>query len=118
MSVRMNPGAIALQVTFRPASSRATDFVNPISPAFDAAWLEALAVNSSYIQDDWVRWGNANQVRATNLRGHELRAVYTFRPGMNLFARLFFVDAINLLQPGDTALEDGKRFRVEYNISF
>ena len=37
---------------------------------------------------------------------------------LDLFARLFFVDAIDLLQPGDTFLEDGKRFRIEYNIAF
>jgi hypothetical protein len=79
---------------------------------------EALAVNSSYTQDDWVRWGNANQVRATNLKGIELRAVYTIRPNMNIFARVFFVDAIDLLEPGDTTRETGNRFRIDYNISF
>ena len=36
MSVWMKPGATALQVTLREASSRATDFVRPIRPAFDA----------------------------------------------------------------------------------
>ena len=82
------------------------------------AHLEALTVHSSYIQDDWVRWGNANQVRATNLDGDELRVVYTIRPNMNIFARLFFVDAIDLLQPGDTTRETGNRLRVDYNLSF
>ncbi len=33
MSVSMNPGATALQVTPREASSRAVDMVNPIRPA-------------------------------------------------------------------------------------
>jgi len=79
---------------------------------------EALAANSSYIQDDWVRWGNANQVRATNLKGSEIRAMYTIRPHMNIFARMFFVHAITLLEPGDTTRETGNRFRIEYNISF
>ena len=37
--------------------------------------------------------------------------------GAQLPAR-FALDAIDLLQPGDTALEDGRRFRVEYNLSF
>lgn len=82
------------------------------------AHLEALAANSSYIQDDWVRWGNANQVRATNLKGSELRVIYTIRPKMNLFARLFFVDAIDLLEPGDTTRETGNRLRVDWNVSF
>jgi hypothetical protein len=82
------------------------------------AYLEALTVHSSYIQDDWVRWGNANQVRATNLKGSEFRVIYTIRPGMNIFARLFFVDAIDLLEPGDTAKETGNRFRVDWNVAF
>ncbi len=82
------------------------------------AYQEALTAHSSYIQDDWVRWGNANQVRATNLKGSEFRVIYTIRPDMNIFARLFFVDAIALLQPGDTTKETGNRFRVDYNISF
>ena len=80
--------------------------------------IEALAANSSYVQDDWVRWGNANQVRATNLRGSELRVLYTARQNLNVFARLFFVDAIDLLQPGDVGLETGNRFRIEINWSF
>jgi len=37
MSVVMNPGATALQVTARPASSRATDLVKPTRPALLAA---------------------------------------------------------------------------------
>ena len=82
------------------------------------AYQEALTAHSSYIQDDWVRWGNANQVRATNLKGSEFRAIYTIRPDMNIFARLFFVDAVALLQPGDTTKETGNRFRIDYNISF
>jgi hypothetical protein len=82
------------------------------------AFQEALTTNSSYVQDDWVRWGNSNQVRATNLKGSEFRFIYTIRPKMNIFGRLFFVDAIDLLQPGDTARETGNRFRVDYNLSF
>jgi hypothetical protein len=79
---------------------------------------EALAVHSSYVQDDWVRWGNANQVRATNLKGSEIRVVYTIRPNMNIFARAFLVHAIDLLEPGDTTKETGSRFRIDYNVSF
>jgi hypothetical protein len=82
------------------------------------SYIEALAVNSSYISDDWVRWGNANQVRGTNLKGSEFRARYTIRPNQNVFARLFFVDAIDLLEPGDTTKETGNRLRIEYNVAF
>jgi hypothetical protein len=79
---------------------------------------EALTAHSSYIQDDWVRWGNANQVRATNLKGSEFRVIYTIRSNMNIFARLFLVDAIDLLEAGDTTKETGNRVRVDYNVSF
>lgn len=82
------------------------------------AYVKALATHSSYIQDDWLRWGDANQVRATNMTGSELRALYTIRSNMNLFARLFFVNAIDLLEPGDTTKETANRFRLDWNISF
>ena len=80
--------------------------------------VEALAANSSYIEDDWARWGTATQSRLTNMKGSEFRVLYTIGPRQNIFARLFFVDAVDLLQPGDIAREDGKRFRIEYNIAF
>jgi hypothetical protein len=82
------------------------------------SYIEALASNSSYVQDDWVRWGNANQVRATNLRGSEFRVLYTLREDFSVFARLFLVDAVDLLEPGDTTKETGNRFRIEANWSF
>jgi len=82
------------------------------------SYLEALTAHSSYIADDWVRWGNANQVRATNLRGSEIRVQYTFLPKMNIIARLFFVDAIDFLEPGDTTKETGNRLRIDFNLSF
>ena len=82
------------------------------------AHIDALALHSSYTQDDWVRWGNAVQARATNLKGSEFRARYTIRPGMNLIARLFFVDAVDLLRPGDIAKETGNRLRIDWNVSF
>ncbi len=80
--------------------------------------MEALAANSSYIQDDWARWGTSTQARLTNMKGSEFRVLFTISPNQNIFARLFIVDAIDLLQPGDVALEDGKRVRIEYNVSF
>lgn len=82
------------------------------------AHQEALTTHSSYVQDDWVRWGNATQARATNMKGSEFRVRYTIRPNFNIFARLFIVDAIDLLTVTDTTLETGNRFRIEANISF
>lgn len=86
--------------------------------AYYYAYIEALAANSSYISDDWVRWGDANQIRASNLKGSEFRARYTIRLNQNILARLFFVDAIDLLEPGDTTKETANRIRVDYNIAF
>jgi hypothetical protein len=82
------------------------------------AYIEALAISSSYAQDDWVRWGSADQTRGTNLKGSEFRVVYTLAPQSDLVARLYIVDAIDFLNPGDISKEDGKRFRLDYNIRF
>ncbi len=80
-----------------------------------AAWvfarIEALAVHSSYAQDDWVRWGSATQTRATDLEGHELRFVKDLADGQNLTLRLFLAEAL-------TSVEDGSRFRADWNVRF
>jgi hypothetical protein len=52
------------------------------------------------------------------LKGSEFRVIYTIRDNMNLFARMFFVDAVDLLEPGDTTKETGNRFRLDWNVSF
>ena len=39
-------------------------------------------------------------------------------PDMNIIARLFFVDAIDLLEAGDTTKETGNRLRIDWNVSF
>ncbi len=75
------------------------------------ARIETLAVNASYAQDDWVRWGSANQTDSSNLRGHELRLAFAISGKTNLVARLYIVDAI-------TSTQDGKRFRVDFNTKF
>ena len=79
---------------------------------------EALSTNSSYIQDEWVRWGGSGQTRATNLRGSEFRVRYTISESMNVIARLFLVDAVDLLEPGDIEKESANRFRVDFNVRF
>ncbi len=73
--------------------------------------IEQFAVNSSFAQDDWVRWGSATQTRASDMKGHELRAAYGLGGGMNLVARLYLVEAI-------TSIEDGNRFRLDFNYKF
>ena len=81
-------------------------------------YQEALATNSSYVQDEWVRWGSGGQTRATNIRGSEFRLRYAISRRMNIVARLFLVDAIDFLEPGDITKEDGNRFRVDWNLQF
>lgn len=73
--------------------------------------IEALAVNSSYAQDDWVRWGSATQTRATDIKGHEFRVAYGLNKQQNLVGRLYIVDSIQ-------TVEDGNRFRVDWNVKF
>ena len=82
------------------------------------SYIEALAINSSYTEDDWVRWGNATQTRATNMKGSEFRVAYGLADNMNVVGRLFFVDAIDLLNAGDATKEDGKRARIDFNLKF
>ncbi len=76
--------------------------------AYIYAHIEALAINSSYAEDDWVRWGNATQTRASDLEGHELRFTRDIGPTQNLVFRLYLADAI-------TSGEDGSRFRIDWN---
>lgn len=75
------------------------------------AHIETFAVNASFAQDDWVRWGSATQTDGTDGAGHELRASYLVSKNLNLVARLFVVEAI-------TSEQDGKRFRLDANWRF
>lgn len=82
------------------------------------SYFEALGVSSSYKENDWVRWGNANQTRSTNMKGSEFRLAYGLADYMDLVARLYLVDAIDFLNADDVAKEDGKRARIDLNIRF
>jgi len=75
------------------------------------AHLELFAVNNSYSQDDWVRWGDLPQTRSSNMMESEFRFGWAFNPQMNLLVRLYLVDAI-------TTVEDGNRFRIDFNYTF
>ncbi len=73
--------------------------------------IEQFAVNNSFSQDDWMRWGNATQTRSSDFKGHELRAAVGLAKGLNLVARLYIVESIN-------SIEDGNRFRIDLNWKF
>lgn len=75
------------------------------------SYIEALAVNSSYAQDNWVRWGSAYQTRSVDMKGHEIRAGIAFLKNFNLVARVYLADSI-------TTIEDGNRVRFDFNYKF
>ncbi|ANM31884.1 hypothetical protein ABI59_23450 [Acidobacteria bacterium Mor1] len=75
------------------------------------AHIEALAVNASFAQDDWVRWGSATQVDASDLEGHELRVGRGTGRRSNLLLRVFTVDSV-------TSGQDGNRARLDLNYRF
>ena len=82
------------------------------------AYIEALAISSSYSQDDWLRWGDVNQTRATNFKGSEFRLAYGIAENMDVVSRLYIVEALELLNFNDLSKEDGKRLRIDLNIHF
>ncbi|MCC7376342.1 MAG: putative porin [Verrucomicrobiales bacterium] len=73
--------------------------------------IERFAVNASYAQDDWIRFGNGAQTDASDFEGHEFRAAYALSAKINVVARLYLVEAI-------TTVQDGNRFRLDLNWRF
>jgi len=73
--------------------------------------IETFAVNASYAQDDWMRWGSRNQTDSSDFHGSEFRAVYVPWKNWNLVARLYSVESNNNPQ-------DGKRFRFDINWKY
>lgn len=82
------------------------------------AHVEQFAVIPFLAQDDWLRWGSATQTRSSNYEGFELRFGYAIAKDMNILARLYVVDAIDLRSATATHREDGKRFRLDFNWKF
>ena len=79
--------------------------------AYTYARIETLAVQSSYAEDDWVRWGTASETLSSDLRGHELQFAHALAKQMNLVVRWYFVEAI-------TTSEDGNRLRIDFNYTW
>lgn len=79
--------------------------------AYAYAHVEAFAVNASYAQDDWFRFGSATQTDSSDYSGHEFRFTYSINNKVNVVTRLFLVDAISTIQ-------DGNRFRIDLNCKF
>ena len=80
--------------------------------------METFAVNSSFAQDDWVRFGSAVETRASNIKGHEFRVGYGLAKNMNLIFRAYIVDAIEEDSATAVSKEDGNRIRLDFNYKF
>jgi hypothetical protein len=86
--------------------------------AYSYARVEKYSVVAGYAQDDWVRWGSSTVTAGSNMKGHEFRAAVALGARNNVVARLFVVDGIVRESPGAVALQDGTRFRIDWNIGF
>ena len=73
--------------------------------------IEQFAVNNSFSQDDWMRWGTATQTRSSNFDGHEFRVANKLSTSLTAVARLYLVESL-------TSVEDGKRFRIDFDWRF
>jgi len=78
---------------------------------YSYADIETLAVNASYAQDDWMRWGSATQTRASDFSGHEFRIAYVLPWKWKVLARIYSIESNN-------NAEDGNRFRIDFNRNF
>jgi hypothetical protein len=75
------------------------------------ARVETLAVAASYAQDDFIRWGTADQTDSSDFTGHELRLGWVLRKNLDLQTRFYAAEAL-------TSVQDGKRFRLDLNYRF
>lgn len=76
---------------------------------FYHARVETLALNSSYTQDDWARWGTSTQGDLTDLNGYEYRGTMILSKYVKAMARYYLTHAI-------TSPQDGKRFRLDFTF--
>jgi hypothetical protein len=80
--------------------------------SYTYAAIGTLAVNASFAEDDWSRWGGPNgQGSNSDFRGHELRAAYAFDKNWNVNARLWITRAI-------TSLRESDRLRIDFNLKW
>ncbi len=58
-----------------------------------------------------MRWGSATQTDTSDFKGHEFRVAVALAKNVNLLARLYVIDAI-------TSVQDGNRFRLDFNWKY
>lgn len=73
--------------------------------------VDGLAINSSFAQDEWVRWGSNGQNRSNDMKGHQFNLGYAFTDQLNLLGRVFIVESIQ-------TQESSNRFRLDLNYRF
>ena len=73
------------------------------------ARIETLAINTSYAQDDWARWGTSTQGDLSDMKGNEFRGAMKLSHNLGVMARYYFAQAI-------TTPQDGKRFRLDFTL--
>lgn len=89
-----------------------------LQAGYTYAYIGMFAVNNSFAQDDWVRWGTAEQIRNSNFKGHELFCKVILPMRFSVVAHMFLVEGITVRSPESTQTEDGNRFRVDLNYNF
>jgi hypothetical protein len=85
---------------------------------YSYAYVETFAINNSFAQDDWVRWGTAEQIRNSNFKGHGIHGMVALPARFSLVGRLYLVKGLTLRSPTSTQLEDGNRARLDLNYRF
>lgn len=83
--------------------------------AYYHAHIEKFAVIDFLAQDDWVRWGNNNYTRSSNLEGHEFRIKYKINDKFNTVLRVYLAHGIVTT---NNTLETGTRIRLDSDIKF
>jgi len=77
--------------------------------------IDKLAINASYAQDDWVRWGNARQTASSDFNANQVGLRVWLLKNQNhtvdLHARAYSAES-------KSSVEDGDRFRLDLNYSF
>ena len=88
--------------------------------AYYYAHIERFAVVPRLAGDDWLRWSDSGVpgTRSSNFMGHELRAAVALGKKNHMVARFYSVEGIELQESSASARENGKRFRVDWNMAF
>ena len=74
---------------------------------YSYVYIEMFAVNNSFAQDDWVRWGTAEQIRNSNFKGHKFFGVLTLPRQFSVVAQIYIVKGITQRTHESNQVENG-----------